>query len=193
MPCCRRVLTNIEFNNQLWVSMILRCQQSSDHWRHVAVAEGRPSGPQINECTWKLFFSFLNQNICCGYSKEPSQWDCSFEDPKHVLIAWQEKNCNFCTNKFCLTGPMDHFCMNFYFSVWWRGLYSENSRDEVTLIVISQHSKVCTFGPAHDSLRLWYFLHISKVSLDMCMHSSSMLVWANFYYSILCKEGQLMQ
>ena len=21
----------------------------------------------------KIFFSFLNQNICCGYSKEPSQ------------------------------------------------------------------------------------------------------------------------
>ena len=32
-----------------------------------------------------LIFFFLNQNICCGYSKEPSQRDCSFEHPKHVL------------------------------------------------------------------------------------------------------------
>ena len=33
-----------------------------------------------------LIFLFLNQNICCGYSKEPSQWDSSFEQPKHVKI-----------------------------------------------------------------------------------------------------------
>ena len=30
-------------------------------------------------------FLFLNQNICCGYSKEPSQWDGSFEHSKHML------------------------------------------------------------------------------------------------------------
>ena len=33
----------------------------------------------------KILFLFLNQNICCGYSKEPSQWDGSFEHPKHML------------------------------------------------------------------------------------------------------------
>ena len=33
---------------------------------------------------WKLFFLFLNQNMCCGYSKEPSQWDGSFEHRKHM-------------------------------------------------------------------------------------------------------------
>ena len=33
----------------------------------------------------KYFFLFLNQNICCWYSKEPSKWDGSFEHPKHVL------------------------------------------------------------------------------------------------------------
>ena len=30
------------------------------------------SGPQIKVPKGKLFFLFLNQNICCGYSKEPS-------------------------------------------------------------------------------------------------------------------------
>ena len=30
-------------------------------------------GLQIREPTRKLFFLFLNQNICCGYSKEPSK------------------------------------------------------------------------------------------------------------------------
>ena len=31
-----------------------------------------------------LIFLFLNQNSC-GYSKEPSQWDGSFEYPNHLL------------------------------------------------------------------------------------------------------------
>ena len=37
--------------------------------------------PQIRVKYWKLFFLFLNQNIGCGYSKEQSQWDGSFEHP----------------------------------------------------------------------------------------------------------------
>ena len=38
-------------------------------------------------CKENLIFLFLNQNICCGYSKEPSQCDgSSFEHPKHVKI-----------------------------------------------------------------------------------------------------------
>ena len=34
---------------------------------------------------WKLFSLFLIQNLRCGYSKEPSQWDGSFEHPKHMF------------------------------------------------------------------------------------------------------------
>ena len=33
----------------------------------------RVSDPKIRMCNLKLFFLLLNQNICCGYSKEPSQ------------------------------------------------------------------------------------------------------------------------
>ena len=33
----------------------------------------------------KIIFLFLNQNICCGYSKEPSQRDGSFEHPIYML------------------------------------------------------------------------------------------------------------
>ena len=39
----------------------------------------------LRVCNRKLIFLFLNQNICRGYSKEPSQWDGSFEHPKHML------------------------------------------------------------------------------------------------------------
>ena len=35
-------------------------------------------------CTKEIIRLFLNQSICCGYSKEP-WWDDSFEHPKHML------------------------------------------------------------------------------------------------------------
>ena len=40
---------------------------------------------------WKIIFFILIQIICCGYSKEPSQWDGSFEHPKHVLKLMGKK------------------------------------------------------------------------------------------------------
>ena len=43
------------------------------------------SGPQIRVRNEKLFFLYPIQNIHCGYSKEPSQWDGSFEHPKHMF------------------------------------------------------------------------------------------------------------
>ena len=44
--------------------------------------------------TKKLVFLFLNQNIGCGYSKEPSQWDGSYEQLKHMLKLMCKKNIN---------------------------------------------------------------------------------------------------
>ena len=49
------------------------------------------SGLQIRVRTRKLFFLILNQNICCGYSKEPSHWDGSFEHPKHMFKLMGKK------------------------------------------------------------------------------------------------------
>ena len=43
------------------------------------------SGLKLRVCNRKIIFLFLIQNICCGYSKEPSQWDCSFEHLQHML------------------------------------------------------------------------------------------------------------
>ena len=42
-------------------------------------------GLQIRMRIGKLFSLFLIQNICCWYSKEPSQWDISFEHLKHMF------------------------------------------------------------------------------------------------------------
>ena len=33
----------------------------------------------------------FNQNICLGFSKEPSQWDCSFEHSKLMLKLMDKK------------------------------------------------------------------------------------------------------
>ena len=63
--------------------------------------------PQIRECNWKLFFLFLNQNICCGYSKEPSQWDGSFEHPKYMFKLIDKKIIAILHLHFLLNWPYD--------------------------------------------------------------------------------------
>ena len=57
----------------------------------VLTAKGTHSGLQIRVRTGKLFFLFLNQNIGCGYTKEPSQRDSSFEHPKHMFKLMGEE------------------------------------------------------------------------------------------------------
>ena len=57
------------------------------------------SGLQIRVCTRKLFFLFLNQN--------PSQWDGSFEHPKHMFQLMDKKIIAILRYFFCLTGPMN--------------------------------------------------------------------------------------
>ena len=43
------------------------------------------TGLELRVRNRKITFLFLNQNICCGCSKEPSHWDGSFEYPKQML------------------------------------------------------------------------------------------------------------
>ena len=45
---------------------------------------------------------FLNQNICCGYSKEPSQWDGSCERPKHMFKLMDNKIITILCSKLLL-------------------------------------------------------------------------------------------
>ena len=48
---------------------------------------------QLRVCNRKIFFIFLNQNICCGYSKEPSlPWD-GKSYLSHVIlpsVSWED-------------------------------------------------------------------------------------------------------
>ena len=54
-------------------------------FKHRASLEKIEHKIQIIVRTGKLFFLFFNQNICCGYLKEPSQRDGSFEHPKQMF------------------------------------------------------------------------------------------------------------
>ena len=47
--------------------------------------------PAFKSVYLKIIFLFLNQNRCCGYSKEPSQWDGSFDHPKHMFKLMDKK------------------------------------------------------------------------------------------------------
>ena len=62
--------------------------------------------PIVKTAYSKLFFLFLNQNICCGYSKEPSQLDGSFEHPKYMLRLVAKKIFTILPSNFLLSKPV---------------------------------------------------------------------------------------
>ena len=70
--------------------------------------------------TEKLFFLFLNQNKSCGYSKEPSQWDGSFEHPKHMLkLIGKEIFYEILRSKICVYLTL--WCiMHQHFEIHWK-------------------------------------------------------------------------
>ena len=84
---CRNVKRNSRTTNANWDSLRSK------------------SGLQINVRNWKLFFLFLNQNICCECSKEPSQWDGSFENPKQMFRLLGKKIIAFLRSKSLLNWP----------------------------------------------------------------------------------------
>ena len=69
------------------------------------------TGPQIRVKNWKLFFIFLNQNICCGYSKELSLWECSFECPALMFKLLGKEIFTILCSNFCFTGPMPKYIL----------------------------------------------------------------------------------
>ena len=71
-------------------------------------------GLNLRVCNKNLIFLFLNQNICCGYSKEPSQWDGSFEHPKHLLKLMGKKIFTFLRWNFLFTSyeQDEYVCTN---------------------------------------------------------------------------------
>ena len=89
-PQLQEVSCYINYNvsmppQNLWRVEILNRDSETSKWEtikshirliHVDTAQALKvylTGLRIRVCFWELFFLFLNQNICCGYSKELSQ------------------------------------------------------------------------------------------------------------------------
>ena len=72
------------------------------------------TGPKIWVRNEKLFFLFLKQNICCGYSKEPSHWDGSFEHPKHMYKLMDKKIIAILRWKILLNWPYELYVKQTY-------------------------------------------------------------------------------
>ena len=82
--------------------LTLRWYTWSNFWKISFCRNQLTKGPQIRLRNRKLFFLVLNQNICCGYSKEPSHWDGSFEHPKHMFKLMDKKIITILRRKFLL-------------------------------------------------------------------------------------------
>ena len=75
-------------------------------------------GPQMRVRNWKLFFLFLNQNICCGYSKVPFWWDGSFEHPKHKIKLMDKKIIAILRKLILFNCPMPPLGETFLIRAW---------------------------------------------------------------------------
>ena len=74
--CLISSLSLFQFQNNLPLSIIN--YGISKHYAGSQVSDRRPLG---------YLFLFLNQYICCGYSKEPSSWD-GFLSTKNIHLNW---------------------------------------------------------------------------------------------------------
>ena len=64
-----------------WVAI----KHSGQHMLFLYLSLMHKTGLQIRVCIGNYFLNFSSKSICCGHSKEPSQWDGSFEHPKHMF------------------------------------------------------------------------------------------------------------
>ena len=102
--------------------MCFGCSKEPSHWdgsfeypQHMFWMINKENNFPIRTLIWRpgvcnenLIFLFLNQNICCGYSKEPSQWDSSFEHPKHMFKLMGMEIFTILRWIFCLSKPMSN-------------------------------------------------------------------------------------
>ena len=63
----------------------MKCSTFYDQVYQNQISSFPKSNRPLRVCNRKMIFLFLNQNVCCGYSKELSQWDSSFEHQNHKL------------------------------------------------------------------------------------------------------------
>ena len=117
-----------------------------------------------------IFFLFLHENICCGYSLEAPHRGASNEYPQHIFL-WRNKK------KFTRYPPLSR-PMNYY----WPLSYMSSSLAEVspqpTIYMSKQHrlpGQVCSC--ALTTLFLWCSSHFNKMVM------LAQLAELNFFFS----------
>ena len=114
---------------------------SPQHLSPIFIRDFRPP----DKSGWlKFIFLFLNQNICCGYSKEPSRWDGSFEHTKHMFKLmdnwpYESIRCqnNLFTFNYCklqnksVISVLSLFCYFFQWSVGFTQCLWESETPEI--------------------------------------------------------------
>ena len=87
MTFCLNMHVEFKGSELTWQNRIGIILQSVRFFYVLLTHPGRPfvksAYKKIKRAYKKITFLFLSQNICCGYSKEPSQSDVSFEHTKH--------------------------------------------------------------------------------------------------------------
>ena len=73
-----------------------------------------------------MIFLLLNQNMCCGYSKQPSQRDGSFENPKHNVKLMGKKTIQVHAKKCVLLTDVRQYVVHQVVSSCSGGRYVSN-------------------------------------------------------------------
>ena len=134
----------------------------------------------------KLIFSFLNQTICCGYSKELSQWDGSFEHPKHMFKLLVKKITRFFMHTTNLiltydfqTNEKNHFTLYSWFM-------------DITIQFINFQYLVIFNDVQNSNYRFMNLSFGYPILRSYCIQGSSNKEW-DFCYSAVNYHARLMK
>ena len=158
-----------------------------------------------------IIFLFLIQNICCGYLKEPSQWNGSFEHPKHMLKLLSKKYFQFYAENVRWSKPVVFvtnitICLTIVSNNKYiiTGLDKQNKKIQLKIVNIFLHIIFnicfgCSKEPSHwdgsfEYPQHMFWLRNKKIIFLLRMqgtkHSSKLfyVIWMSKFYAILSKN-----
>ena len=157
----------------------------------ICTVSSRAYRPPDKSAYLKKYFLYFWSKTCCGYPKEPSRWDGSFEHPKHMLKLMNKEIFTLVCCFFCLSGHMslvlsrllgpsqEKSCFFFFYGIFlffffWK---KENNQAVLLNIFCSPMTRVwilsMLYGPRHEKTCLWRFAN-NKGQTSLRIHA----VWS---------------
>ena len=118
-------------------------------------------------CNRKIIFLFLIQNICCEYSKEPSQSDGSFVYPKHMLNIIGKRIFTILHWNLCLSKPVESHSIVCVF-IWSHRWYFHRSNDSNSVL----HQPLQRSGKCRLLLSSAVIFHFNIWLILTCVHTT---------------------